>query len=304
MRILVIFVIAASLLSLPIFVRMAKVTLEVVDEQGMPVKNALLGYTNSSPRTDEYGKLSVLKNTSDGQFGGGIGKDGFYDSIFHYNFVVKNYIFWKPWNKHLKVVIRPIVNPVPMYVRSRSFLIPEISKSLGFDLSAADWVKPYGKGINSDFIFRVDRQYKNIDNFDATLTLTFPNPSDGIQIIKDNRGGDYSIGSQFRLPRNAPDVGYQNKLVKRVSAGSYGFRRDESDDNNYIFRVRSKLVDGKLERAMYGKIRGDIRFGPAGENAGLEMFYYLNPDYTRNLEFDPKRNLFTNLPPTEGVALP
>ena len=305
MRMLVIIVIAASLLFLPRFVHVAKVTLEVVDEQGRPVKDALLGYGKSSPHTDKHGKLSILTNPSDGVVGGGIGKEGYYDSIFHQDFIVRKYIFWRPWNKHLKVVMRPIVTPVPMYVRNRYFKIPVIGKELGFDLSVSDWVKPYGNGINSDFIFRVNREYKDIDNFDATLTLTFSSPYDGIQVIKDNRGGDYSVGSIFRLPRIAPDDGYQKMLVKRISAGTYGYRRDESDDNNYVFRVRSKIANGNLQQAMFGKVLGEINFAClSGENGEVGMHYYLNPDYTRNLEFDPKRNLFTNLPPREGVALP
>ncbi len=32
--------------------------------------------------------------------------------------------------------------------------------------------------------------------------------------------------------------------------------------------------------------------------------YSLNPDYTRNLEFDPKRNLFDNLSDLEQVTEP
>lgn len=34
------------------------------------------------------------------------------------------------------------------------------------------------------------------------------------------------------------------------------------------------------------------------------MHYYLNPDDTKNLEYDPEKNLFKSLPSGEGVALP
>jgi len=40
--------------------------------------------------------------------------------------------------------------------------------------------------------------------------------------------------------------------------------------------------DGKVVKALYGKIYGDF----------FDMVYYLNPDGTRNIEYDPKRNLF------------
>jgi len=43
---------------------------------------------------------------------------------------------------------------------------------------------------------------------------------------------------------------------------------------------------------MYGKIKGKIEFEPRrSKTAKIYLYYYLNPDYTRNLEFDPKRNL-------------
>lgn len=293
-----------GLLSLPRIIHVAKITLEVVDEYGKPVKDALVGYSKSSLRTDKDGRVSIIVNPSNGSVGGGVGKEGYYDSIFHNDFYIRRYIYWRPWNKHIKVVLRPVVKPVPMYVRNHTFQFPAINKDLGFDLMKADWLPPYGAGVHRDFILRVDRIFKDNDNFDATLTLTFTNNYDGIQVVNDNRGGDFGVGSEYRLPRIAPEEGYQSKMVKRVSSGTYGYRAAKVDDNNYIFRVRSEIESGKLKRAMYGKILGDIRFGPIGGNGGFEMHYYLNPGYTRNLEFDPKRNLFTGLPEVEGVGLP
>jgi hypothetical protein len=293
-----------GVLALPRIIHVAKITLEVVDDDGKPVKDALVGYSERSQRTDKNGKVSIIVNSSSGSVGGGLGREGYYDSIFHNDFYIRRYIYWRPWNKKIHVVLRPVVKPVPMYVRNRNFLFPAINKDLGFDLMMADWLPPYGTGLHRDFILRVDRIFKDSDNFDATLTLTFPNNYDGIQVIKDNHGGDFSVGSQLQLPRIAPEEGYQSKMIKRVSSGTYGFRAPQDDYNNYIFRVRSESENGKFKRAMFGKIMGDIRFGPVGGNGGFEMHYYLNPDYTRNLEFDPKRNLFSNLPQTEGVALP
>jgi hypothetical protein len=74
--------------------------------------------------------------------------------------------------------------------------------------------------------------------------------------------------------------------------------------NNYIFRVRSEVDEnGKLKQAMYGKIRGDLWYTP-GSGGKIKMHYYLNPDYTRNLEFDPERTLFIGLPKNEGTGQP
>lgn len=297
----------------------ARITFKVVDEESRPVEGAQvrirfeggsLDRDAVKGETDKDGYFSASANSSDGVIGGGVKKEGYYTSVFHQDFIIKKFGRWQPWNKEITVVMRPIVNPVPMYVRNRFFEIPQHDKEIGFDLMKADWVIPYGQGTHSDFIFKVDRRYKNIDDFDATLTLTFSNKYDSIQLIKDDPGGDFNVGSRFRLPYAAPEADYQPKLVKKTSEGARS-HNDYSDENNYIFRVRSELdKNGKLKQAMYGKIRGDIKFAPIGSLNGKEglgaigIHYYLNPDYTRNLEFDPKRNLFISLPKREGTGQP
>lgn len=292
----------------------AKVSFRVIDEIGAAVdqaqikicffggcltKEAIVG------STDSEGKYSVSADSKDGQIGGVVRKDGFYPSVFGTQFIQTKLGKWLPWDKEIIVKLRPKVNPVPMYVRNRYFEIPAQGKEIGFDLMKADWVIPYGQGVQSDFIMRVDREYKNTANFEATLTLTFSNKYDGIQIIKDDRGGVFSQGSRYNLPRQAPENGYQAKLVKRISRGIYGWHDDKAADNNYIFRVRSEVdEEGKLKRAMYGKIRGEIKFAALSKNGEIGMHYYLNPDFTRNLEFDPEKNLFKLLPSGEGIAWP
>jgi hypothetical protein len=76
----------------------------------------------------------------------------------------------------------------------------------------------------------------------------------------------------------------------------------------YFIRVRTVLGEnGNVKSALYGKIRGDFRFyaGTKAPQAGMGFDYYLNPTPNdRNLEFDPKRNLMTNLKPLEGVEAP
>ena len=63
-----------------------------------------------------------------------------------------------------------------------------------------------------------------------------------------------------------------------------------------FFRVRSEIMDNKLLRAMYGKIQGDVKFYPLNANSAKIVFkFFLNPDYSQNLEYDPDQNLFLNL---------
>lgn len=295
----------------------AKISVKVVDESGAPIEGAQLKIRFSSDSTpvrgssDENGRFEVKAISNDGVILGDITKDSYYESGLAHSFYVTRLGMWQPWGKELTVILRPIVNPVPMYVRNTFFDFPSLDREIGFDLEKADWVIPYGLGTQADFIFKIERRYDNRDNFDAMMTLTFTNPFDGIQVVKDDGGGDFNAGSSFRLPRMAPESGYQPKLQKHVSEGSYGYHSDKADDNNYIFRIRSEIdKEGKLKRAMYGKIRGDIQYAPLGSirnkegYGGVGLHYYLNPDYTRNLEFDPQRNIFIKLSSSENVTHP
>jgi len=296
----------------------AKISITVIDENGNPLADTKVRVRFSGGgkpvfnNTDDNGSSSISESSNDGVVVGTAIRDGYYESTFHQDFYVKKLGFWQPFGKELKVVMRPIVNPVPMYVRNRYFEFPKHDEKIGFDLEKADWVIPYGQGIKPDFVYEVKRRYINNDNFDATLTITFSNQFDGIQVYKDDAGDIFNVGSWFRLPRTAPLDGYMQKMQRHISKGSFGRVNDgASDDNNFIFRVRSEVdQNGKLIRAMYGKIRGDIKFAPIGSMASNEgvgaigLHYYLNPDYTTNLEFDPKKNIFISLPRNENVKQP
>ncbi len=290
----------------------AKIVVKIMDEAGEPVKAAHLNIRFSSDSgtvkgfTDDHGIFDAKAMSNDGVILGDITKEGYYESGLAHSFYVTRLGMWQPWGKELTVVMRPIVNPVPMYVRDFSFKVPVLNKEVGFDLEKADWVIPYGLGVKSDFVFKIKQIYENGDNYDATMTLTFTNPFDGIQVVKDDGGGDFNAGSRFRLPRAAPETGYLQKLERRIAWGSFGRQSNMEDDNNYIFRVRSEIDEnGKLKRAMYGKIRNKLRYYVGSGNGGtIGMYYFLNPDYTHNLEFDPTRNLFIKLPDGEWTGQP
>lgn len=306
----------------------AKLSFEVVDEQGKPVENAVVEVGFMQPRdakkglyeeiekavTDANGRCEASHQTV-GWAAYTVKKDGYYESRGRYDFVKKELLKWQPWNQLIHVVLRKIENPVPMYARnthqSKEVKIPvtvDLEKGVGFDLIAYDWVTPYGKGVYSDFVFKMTSkyykehpQYKGQYEFDTELTLTFSNKYDGIQVIKDSRKG----GSVFKLPRFAPEAGYSSVLVENAT---YSFTEPSKttfrDDNNFFFRIRSEERDGKLYRAMYGKIQGEIKYSPEGPNSAVIIFkYYLNPDYTRNMEYDPKRNLFKDNTGLNSVGL-
>jgi hypothetical protein len=296
----------------------AKITIKVVDENNNSIEGANVGIGFDDYRS--YTKENSVSGISDsegiftgsapctGYLGFNVTKDGFYKSIGHHIFKDKDISDLLPWDQELRVVLRRIENPVPMYARDTKesiIEIPVVEKNVGFDFTKFDWVTPYGKGKNADFVFHLKRQVVDRENFDATLTILFSNKYDGIQGYKE----ELKDGSLFKLPRYAPEQGYQEKLVLREwrNPGDFNVKRNFdflAKDVNYIFRVRSIEEDNKFIRAMYGKILGFIDFSAVhSKTAKIYFKYYLNPDYTRNLEFDPSRNLFLNLPPLDRVGI-
>jgi hypothetical protein len=284
---------------------MAKVTIKVVDEEENPVEDAnvricfhggCLKKDAIKGKTDSKGLFVVSGSSSDGVTGGAVEKVGYYDSGYHQDFITWNLGMWQPWNKEIKVILRPKIKPVPMYVRDKWVTIPAVGKKVGFDLVKFDWVVPYGLGIVADLLIQVDRRLKNYDDFDSIMTMTFPNKFDGIQTFELDMGGDFGVGSVFRTPRYAPESGYQAKLITTISSKDLPVYRTKETFN--FIRVRSELdKNGKLKRAMYGKMKGRLIAEPRDSaTAKIQLYYWLNPDYTRNMEFDTDRNLFSPLP--------
>jgi len=217
---------------------------------------------------------------------------------------------WLPWNPTVELVLKRIKDPVPMYVRRvgwRYFAkLPALEKPVGFDLMKSDWVKPYGEGEVPDFIFwlKVDH-IPNPPGWDekrdgvyhlyrTNFRLSFTNEGDGIQpfYVK------LRTGSVLKSPPIAPADGYEPQYVRHSSRTSPTEvdRTPTPEDQNFLFRVRSEMSDGRVVRACYGKIYGNIEYSLEG---GVQFLYYLNPDPTsRSLEFDTKRNLYT--PKEEG----
>lgn len=131
--------------------------------------------------------------------------------------------------------------------------------------------------------------------------MYFSNKYDGLIPFEEN----LQYGSQLKLPRVAPLDGYVDKKELYVKRGFNLAETSSKRNMNYIFRVRSEEENGRFKRGLYGKIIGDFEIGTKSKGtANIEFIYYLNPDYTRNLEFDPKRNLFGNLPDLERVTEP
>lgn len=291
-----------------------KVTLKVVDEIGQPVAGAKTGvgyFTNSvgtstKGLTDTNGIFIVSHRAHSGILGFSAEKAGYYptrEPSYDLGFTYDS----ARWNPTITLILKKIGQPIPMFAQNAQIQIPETGKPLGFDLVEFDWVAPYGKGKQADFIFQAERRWVSRNDFDSAVKLTFSNKGDGLIPVS----VPLNQGSELRLSAIAPSDGYVSELSKHLShTPANGWIDDERDGNkeqNYYFRVRTVLDEqGNVKSALYGKIYDDLALDPINSKTIKIFFtYYLNPTpNSRNVEFDPKRNLIKNLKPLEGVEAP
>lgn len=323
------FAILLLLLASDVLAQEGMITVRVTNESGSPITNAVVhagfataikpgwGWGASKPNTvnglTDTNGICVLRGSGNGgSVGIGARKDGYYGSggylVIFTNLVGLANKKWQPRNPTVKVILKPIGDPIPMYVKSfgdRS--VPGRGEPIGFDLMAGDWVAPHGKGKTSDFALQymvqsegtIETRYGPVKTADRTLAVTFSNEGDGVSAMQVPLQG----GSALRLPPLAPENGYVTNIVKRVIEDQTGLHSDIQEDQNYFFRVRTQKDDkGNIVSALYGKIYGDFQLDERGR---VTFTYYLNPTPNdRNVEFDPSKNLFTNLSPSEQVREP
>ncbi len=279
-----------------------QVTLCVVDSQGTVVTNASIKAGFYNPRkgddvcigqTDSNGLFTASGNSID-DMNYSIGKDGYYETIGKHVFyrrttqpVVDGR--WQPWNPTLPAVLKERRNPVAMYAKPVDTVIPVKDLAVGFDLEAGDWVAPYGKGKSQDILFTYRSQIQDYWTGVKELFIACSNKKDGFYRAKKD------VWSKLRSIYEAPTNDYQSS-IHLINEGTKDkvLKLENLDESEYlVFRVRTVLDEkGNIVSARYGKIYGPIKYGASRKLDRLMFTYYFNPDGTRNLEFDPGRNLF------------
>lgn len=295
--------------------QLINVKLQVLDDNTHPVSNAKVdigfllshGGNRFSGLTDSNGYIEASEY---GVFGQKIhiSKDAYYDTKTRTGYGDQN----------LTLLLRKKKNPIAMYAKHFKEKIPVNDKKVGFDFIGGDWVSPYGNGKYNHIYFKYTGNSTDFFNYKAKLIISFPNEKDGYQSVEYPQGAF----SEFHLPYEAPLTNYLSILErdtwskKATDEKNYKYQIPfiNNDDFGYFFRVNTLLdVKGEIVNANYVKIRKDIVFSPSRKtdynpvaSAGyIDFIYYYNPiSNDRNVEFDPERNLLSNLKPEERVREP
>jgi hypothetical protein len=284
-----------------------KATVTVLDEANHPVVNSeveMSYYITPPPGqtvaggsvrglTDTNG-VCQLSHDNTGSIGLGFRatKTGYYPASASHEFADFKQQDPTKWNPSVTLLLKKIGKPIPMYAKSPNLGMPVFDKPVGYDLMIGDWVAPFGKGISQDILFTAHRERRAEDDADYRLVVSFPNLGDGIQ--------EFSVSdttSALKSPSEAPEDGYKSEWIQTTTRRPHQPMDSNRDRNrNYFFRVRTVQDENKkIRSALYGKIYGDF----------LQFSYYLNPTpNSRNVEFDPTKNLMKNLGPAEGISQP
>jgi len=264
------------------------VKVNVIDQDGQPVADAevtmafllseganrYVGVTNDkgTVKASRFGLLEVVIEAS---------KDGYYRSN----------LYGERGDQEVTIVLREKKNPIPMYAKKSRLWKGKNSfegKWVGYDFIVSDYMPPYGKGLNLDFEFNTDYDKTDLWNYRFDLAIRFPNKGDGLVAYKVN-----DQTSKFKSDYLAPDRGYEMFLKYYEYRAGSDMVADTNLDRSrkYYFRVRTKMdEDGNVISALYGKLYSEFP----------KLHYYLNPnDNDRNVEFDPRQNLFVNSPKEE-----
>ena len=308
----------------PLGAARCKMTVQVFDEAGQPISNAnvSVGFNSLQIFPLDLRKTHSVKGVTDreGKFtaksatlpiiGFTVKKDGYYDSGESHTFSESKFGRWTPYNLTFPITLRKIENPVPMYAKKvETEEIPVFGKPVGFDLLMGDWVIPHGKGKVSDLVFTLQLEYRGVMDYDGNLTIEMPRDGDGFVGISVS---EKCYQSDFILPRYAPENGYKPaiEMIKHVGPGTPTSDVSTMMEEDFFIRVRTvKDKNGNIKEALYGKIISNKKDPVAGimeppaisyrirdkDRAYINFTYYINPDKTRNMEFDPEKNLLKEI---------
>lgn len=266
-----------------------KECLQIVDQDGLPVENALveLGiWKTDSPRDTKCIKGNTDKNglyVAQGVVGPycnyKIAKDGYYATQGRLEYGVRktpNELKdgkWLPYGTSRNIVLKKMLDPVVPGRKSWTGKIPSLDEWLGFDLEKVDWVAPNGSGAFSDVKIRVSIREESYSDHAYRMELKFDeSPSSGVYIGRKDKYSEFQ--TDYRAD---PKGSYRSECTFAYERENGKTTVDDMlyDDRYLVFRVRTRLnEDGTIKSAYYGTIRGSWQFSPRRMDIGG---VYFNP---------------------------
>ena len=184
---------------------------------------------------------------------------------------------WQPYGGRKDIELRKIRKPVKLMCETLFIDIAETNRWIGFDMSAKDFVHPWGKGVTADLEIRSEWDGKApIGSKMCYGELRFTQPFAGGYYAKKIVESSYPYVYGARR-----DDGYAVSGVKVVNRmGSPGFTKVPfREDSVLVTRTRCVIdvATGKLESANYGYIK-DFMISPSWKGkCTLRLFYIFNP---------------------------
>jgi len=278
----------------------AKLTLHVVDLHGQSVTNAdvHVGFNLLSGKTPDVatgqtdtngifiaeGLCSVYANCW-------FTKDGYYKTDYMHRFLTDSPDCvkdgkWQPWNPTIEITLKEKRNPIQMIARQVEIKLPNRDEPFGFDFQMGDLVKPYGKGEQTDLLFKCNIEERgHIHDYKMELFVTAVLQDEGIIVNKTDGW------SQFKTAYEAQESGYE-PLYYLVTdrTPSKILQKIEFTQAEYLtFRSRIARDDeGKIISSHYGTIIDVLSYHLDDKNpdgAIVRLLYFFNPTPNdRNLE--------------------
>ena len=277
-----------------------KATFHVVDTDGNSVAGAdisarFFGDSGARGQTDADGLFTVEGRTLNGaSLSYTVNKQGFYQTRATYQLGKRGYRClengrWIPWNPTLRVTLKEIRKPIPMYMKRVSLPVPVRDQPVGFDFEAGDWVAPYGRGSFSDMQLTYTWETGEGTWARHGFVIGFLNPQDGAYITQKDV---YCLLMSEHEARN--DAKYAKEFHYAAERTDDRIIQDSKlgEREIIVFRVRTEMdQQGRIVNAQYGKIYGPFKFAQ-GPKKLVDFTYYFNPTPNdRNLEFDGEHNL-------------
>ena len=275
----------------------AQVAFRVLDDYACPVQGAKVNVffdmeDRSKGRrifgTTDTNGLFVAEAKTMGVLEVEVSREGYYRSRVTVSFIDMGREHevrqgkWQPWGMPKDVILLPKKNPCAVKKEPLWRDTKELNKWIGFDLAEYDFVKPYGKGAETDIevMFDWDGIWDPKDYTGMALKIKFPLKFSGGYYADKTQGSEYP--GVYHANTNGE---YKNEFIFFERIGSRDKRGRVKSWERHLFDSSKVLVirsrcelndDGTLKSARYFQL-GSIRFAGDERGAALKFLSIYNP---------------------------